>query len=308
LRSTRGDGLMLLFHDQLHNGPTRLVMRIAGIAAAILKGARPMSLKGKRALVTGGSRGIGRGIALKLAENGARVAIHYYTNQAAAKDTLERVRKHGSDGILVQADVTKMEDVRRMFAEVRQAFGTLDVFVANARPEAAKFYQKPMEITLEAWDQAMDSQARAFLVGVRETASLMGSGGRIVAITYAPGGVRASWQPWVAMGSAKAALESLVRYFAVALAPRGITVNAVSPGLTDDSVLQSFGDAAVDIARKWHGSGWTPMGRMGTPADIGNVVGLLCSPDAAWITGQVIHADGGGSLADTHLPLEIQRG
>ena len=124
----------------------------------------------------------------------------------------------------------------------------------------------------------------------------------------APGGVRASWQPWVAMGSAKAALESLVRYFAVALAPRGITVNAVSPGLTDDSVLQSFGDAAVDIARKWHGSGWTPMGRMGTPGDIGNVVGLLCSPDAAWITGQVIHADGGGSLVDTHLPLEIQRG
>jgi NAD(P)-dependent dehydrogenase (short-subunit alcohol dehydrogenase family) len=110
------------------------------------------------------------------------------------------------------------------------------------------------------------------------------------------------------MGSAKAALESLVRYFAVALAPRGITVNSVSPGLTDDSVLQSFGDAAVDIARKWHGSGWTPMGRMGTPADIGNVVALLCSPDADWITGQLIYADGGASLADTLLPLEVQRG
>src|SRR5262249_52180488 len=133
-------------------------------------------------------------------------------------------------------------------------------------------------------------------------------GGRIIAITYAPGGQRGTWQPWVAMGSAKAALESLVRYFAVALAPRGITVNSVSPGLTDDSVLQSFGDAAVDIARKWHGSGWTPMGRMGTPADIGNVVGLLCSPEAGWITGQLIYADGGASLVDTLLPLEIQRG
>jgi len=98
------------------------------------------------------------------------------------------------------------------------------------------------------------------------------------------------------------------RYFAVALAPRGITVNAVSPGLTDDSVLQSFGDAAVDIARKWHGSGWTPMGRMGTPTDIGNAVSLLCSPDASWITGQLIYADGGASLVDTLLPLEIQRG
>jgi len=267
-----------------------------------------MSLKGKHALITGGSRGIGRGIALKLAESGARVAVHYYANEAAAKDTLERVRKHGADGFLVQADVSRVDDVRRMFAEVKQRFGALDVFVANARPEAAKFYQKPMDITLEAWDHAMDSQAKAFLVGVRAAAELMREGGRIVAITYAPGGQRGTWQPWVAMGSAKAALESLVRYFAVALAPRGITVNSVSPGLTDDSVLQSFGDVAVDVARKWHGGGWTPMGRMGTPADIGNVVGLLCSPDAAWITGQLIYADGGASLVDTLLPLEIQRG
>jgi NAD(P)-dependent dehydrogenase (short-subunit alcohol dehydrogenase family) len=267
-----------------------------------------MSLNGKHALVTGGSRGIGRGIALKLAESGARVGIHYYVNETAAKDTLERVRKQGSDGFIVRADVSRIEDVRRMFGEVKQHFGALDVFVANARPEAAKFYQKPMELTLDAWDHAMDSQAKAFLIGAREAAELMSKGGRIVAVTYAPGGQRGTWQPWVAMGSAKAALESLVRYFAVALAPRSITVNSVSPGLTDDSVLQSFGDAAVDIARKWHGSGWTPMGRMGTPADIGNAVALLCSPDAGWITGQLIYADGGASLADTLLPLEIQRG
>jgi enoyl-[acyl-carrier protein] reductase III len=267
-----------------------------------------MTLKGKFALVTGASRGIGRGIALKLAENGARVAIHYYVNQAAAKETLEGVRKHGSDGFLVRADVSLVEDVRRMFGDVRQAFGSLDVFVANARPEAAKFYQKPMDISLEAWDHAMDSQAKAFLVGAREAAGLMTKGGRIVALTYAPGGQKGTWQPWVAMGSAKAALESLVRYFAVTLAPRGITVNSVSPGLTDDSVLNSFPQAAVDIARAWHASGWTPMGRMGTPADIGSVVALLCSPDAGWITGQLICADGGASLVDTLLPLEIQRG
>src|SRR5262249_27985544 len=130
----------------------------------------PMSLKDKHALVTGGSRGIGRGIALKLAESGARVGVHYYVNEAAAKDTLERVRKNGSDGFIVQADISRVDDVRRMFADVKQRFGTLDVFVANARPEAAKFYQKPMELTLEAWDHAMDSQAKAFLIGVREAA------------------------------------------------------------------------------------------------------------------------------------------
>jgi enoyl-[acyl-carrier protein] reductase III len=299
--------------EQVRTGRKELIQTVEDIGRAIATMAlrteeNAMSLKGKHALVTGGSRGIGRGIALKLAEAGARVAVHYYTNQAAAKETLERVRKHGADGFLVQADVSRVEDVRRMFGEVRQAFGTLDIFVANARPEAATFYQKPLDLTLEAWDHAMDSQAKAFLVGVREAVPSMGQGGRILAITYAPGGQKGTWQPWVAMGSAKAALESLVRYFAVALAPRGITVNSVSPGLTDDSVLNSFPPAAVDAARSWHASGWTPMGRMGTPSDIGNVAALLCSPDAAWITGQLIHADGGASLVDTLLPLEMQRG
>ena len=278
------------------------------IAAMALGEEEAMSLRGKHALVTGGSRGIGRGIVLKLAECGARVAVHYYANEAAAKETLERVRKYGADGFLVQADVSRADEVRRMFTEVRQRFGTLDVFVASARPELAKFYQKPMEISLEAWDHALDSQAKAFLVGAREAAGFMGEGGRIVALTYAPGAQKGTWQPWIAMGSAKAALESLVRYLAVTLAPRGITVNSVSPGLTEDSVLNSLPQPVVDTAHAWHASGWTPMGRMGTPADIGNVVALLCSPEAGWITGQLVYADGGASLVDPFMPLEIQRG
>ena len=278
------------------------------IARMALEKERDMALVGKHALVTGGSRGIGRGIALKLAEAGARVAVHYYANEAAAKDTLERIRKHGSDGFLVQADLARVDDVRRLFADVKQKFGTLDVFVANGRPELAKFYQKPLEISLDAWDQAVDSQAKAFLVGVQEAAPLMGAGGRIVAVTYAPGAQRGTWQPWVAMGSAKAAMESLVRYFAVALAPRGITVNSISPGLTDDSVFNGLPSEVQDIGRTWHASGWTPMGRMGTPEDIGDAVSLLCSPASAWITGQLIYADGGASLVDTLMPLEIQRG
>jgi len=267
-----------------------------------------MSLKGKHALVTGGSRGIGRGIALKLAQEGARVAVHYHTNDAAAKETLEGVRKHGTDGVLVQADVSRMEDVKRMLGEVGRHFGSLDILVANARPELAMFYQKPLELSLEAWDLALDAQAKSFLVGVREALPLMAAGGRIVAITYAPGGQKGTWQPWVAMGAAKAAMESLVRYFAVTLAPRGITVNSVSPGLTDDSVFNGLPTEVQKIGRAWHASGWTPMGRMGTPADIGNAVALICSPDSAWITGQLIYVDGGASLVDTLMPLEIQRG
>jgi len=278
------------------------------IAAAVQEEDNAMALKGKHALVTGGSRGIGRGIALKLAECGAKVAVHYHVNEAAATETLERVRKHGADGFLVQADVSRPDDVRRMLAEVEQRLGTLDILVANARPELATFYQKPLEITAEAWDHAMDSQAKAFLLTVQQAARLMGAGGRIVAITYAPGARTGTWQPWVAMGAAKAAMESLVRYFAVTLARRGITVNSVSAGLTDDSVFNGLPAEVQQIGRDWHASGWTPMGRMGTPADIGNVVALVCSADSAWITGQLIYADGGASLVDTLMPLDIQRG
>ena len=298
--------------ERVRTGRKEQVHTAEGIGRAItamtLEEERDMALNGKHALVTGASRGIGRGIALKLAASGARVAVHYHTNDAAAKETLERIRKHGSDGFLVQADLSRVEDVRRLFAEVGQRFGTLDVFVANGRPELAKFYQKPLEISLEAWDQAVDSQAKAFLVGVQLAAPMMGAGGRIVAVTYAPGAQRGTWQPWVAMGSAKAAMESLVRYFAVALAPRGITVNSISPGLTDDSVFNGLPSEVQDIGRSWHASGWTPMGRMGTPEDIGNAVAMLCSPASSWITGQLIYADGGASLVDTLMPLEIQRG
>jgi len=266
-----------------------------------------MTLRGKTALVTGGSRGIGRGIALKLAESGAKVAVHYYQKEDQAKATLEKVRACGSDGFVVQADVCKPDEIRRMFARVKSEFGSLDIFVNNARPEVPTFYDGPMTIALDMFDFAMDSQAKAFLVGVREAVPLMPDGGRIIAMTYAPGGRFGSWQPWVAMGAAKAALEVLCRYFAVALAPRHITVNAVSPGWTDDSVLNTLPQPVQDSIRNWQQAGWTPMRRLGMPADIGNAVMLLCSAEANWITGQTLDVDGGASLVDAHLPLEIQQ-
>src|SRR5713101_6184566 len=236
-----------------------------------------MPIEGKHALITGSSRGIGRGIALKLAENRVKVAVHYYQNERAANDTLAQILKRGSDGFVVQADVSRSEQITNMFQKVRAEFSKLDIFVSNARPETPSFFQPPMDITLEQWDTAFDSQAKAFLVGAREAAKLMGNGGRIFAITYAEGSRTGGLQPWVGMGSAKAALESLVRYFAVALAKRGITVNAISPGWTEDSVLNTLPAAAQELIRKWHTNGWTPMGRLGTPADIGNVVALFCS-------------------------------
>jgi enoyl-[acyl-carrier protein] reductase III len=165
-----------------------------------------------------------------------------------------------------------------------------------------------MDITLDSWNNAFDSQARAFHLGVREAIHIMPDGGRIIAITYAPSARMGSWQPWVAMGAAKAALESLVRYWAVALAKRGITVNNVSPGATDDSVLSGLPPEVFKSIKDWHEGGWTPMGRMGTPADIGNAVALVCMEEAGFITGQTIHVDGGASIMDPVFPLAIQRG
>ncbi len=267
-----------------------------------------MSLDGKHALITGSSRGIGRGIALQLAHDHVKVAVHYYQNEAAADATLKEVRKRGSDGFLVRADVSKPEEIAEMFRKVKAHFGKLDILVCNARPEVPEFFQPPMDIKLEQWDVAFDSQAKAFLVGVREAAAMMPDGGRIFALTYGQGSRTGGLQPWVGMGSAKAALESLVRYFAVALAKRGITVNAISPGWTEDSVLNTLPPQAQDLIRKWHQRGWTPMGRLGTPEDVGNVVSLFCSERAGWITGQVIYADGGASLMNPEVPTEIQVG
>src|SRR4029077_5802167 len=235
-----------------------------------------MSLEGKHALITGSSRGIGRGIALALAGSGVKIAIHYFHNERAAKGTLDEVRKIGSDGFIVQADVMRPEQIAEMFRKVKTEFGKLDIFVSNARPEAPTFFQSPLDITLEQWDTAFDSQAKAFLVGVREALPLMSDRGRIFTTTSAEGSRPGGHQPWVGMGSAKAALESLVRYFAVAVAKRGITVNAISPGWTEDSVLNTLPEQAQQLIRNWHARGWTPMGRLGTPADVGDVVALLC--------------------------------
>lgn len=130
----------------------------------------------------------------------------------------------------------------------------------------------------------------------------------MIAVTYGAGSRTGSLQPWVGMGSAKAALESLVRYYAVGLAKRGITVNAISQGWIEDSVLNTLPPQGQDLIRNWHKNGWTPMRRLGTPVDVGNVVSLLCAEEAGWVTGQVIFADGGASLMNPEVPTEIQFG
>jgi NAD(P)-dependent dehydrogenase (short-subunit alcohol dehydrogenase family) len=267
-----------------------------------------VTLLQRTALVTGSSRGIGRGIALKLAEAGVeKIGINYLENDAAAEETARLVRERGAEPLLLKADVGDAARLRAIFAAVKQAWDSLDIYVSNARASVATgFYAPPFSLPLEQWQATLDTQATEFLLACREVAPMMTKGGRILAITYAPGSAKGSWQPWVAMGAAKAAKESLVRYFAVALAARGITVNSISPGACDDSVLSGLPPEVFRMIKQWHESGWTPMRRLGLPADIGNAVVLLCAEQAGFITGQTLYVDGGASAVTADFPLAIQ--
>jgi NAD(P)-dependent dehydrogenase (short-subunit alcohol dehydrogenase family) len=235
--------------------------------------------------------------------------VNYLKQKDGAEQTARLVEQRGARAVLIQADVTKPEDIRRMFAEARKAIGPLGVFVANARPDVQHFYRPALDLTLDQWRSAIDSQATALLVAAREAAGMMAEkGGRIVAVTYAPGSRTGSWRSWAAMGPAKAAMESLVRYLAWELAERGVTVNAVSPGAAEDSVFSTLPAAALEMLRGWAKEGWVPMRRLTTPADVGDAVVLLCSEQAGFITGQILAVDGGASLACPDLPMKLQYG
>ena len=144
-----------------------------------------LPLQGKFALVTGGSRGIRRGIALKLAERGAAVAINYVKDETAARDTLAKVRAHGTEGFIVRADVSHPEEWSSMAGQVREQFGALDILVSNALGNLLGFMSPPLQVTMAQWDESFQCQSRAFFVGMREMASLLRERGRILHLSGA---------------------------------------------------------------------------------------------------------------------------
>jgi enoyl-[acyl-carrier protein] reductase III len=274
---------------------------------AIQRKGNSMWLKDKNVLITGASRGIGRGIALKLAERGSTVAINYVRNKVAAVEAVAAIRDRGGEPFEVQCDVTRPDDLTRMVRDVQSRFGALDIFVNNALGDLLNFMRPPFEVTPEQWDKAFQSQSRAFFFGVRSAVPLMRDGGRIIAVSYWPGSHGGGFLPYFAMGTNKAALEAMCRYFAVAFPGRCITVNAICPGITDDSIVNRLPQGAQDAMFAWLRAGWSPSCRAGTPEDIGGAVATLCGADAAWITGQTIAVDGGASLMYPEVPLDFQR-
>jgi len=269
-----------------------------------------VQLKFQTALITGSSRGIGRQIAVKLAQEGVKkIAIHYRTGRSDSEKTLSLIERAGASGVLVQGDVSDPVAAETLVNEAALKLGGCDIFVQSVVPPLAEVHENSMstDVPLKKWQLAFDTQARAFFVCARTAAKFMTGGGRIVALSYSTGARTGGWQPWVAMGSAKAALESISRYFAVALGRYGITVNTVSPGLSDGSTIVGQTPQPVqDMLKEWAESGWTPMLRRCTPEDIADVCALLCSDEARFMTGQALTVDGGSSLMNPEFPLAIQ--
>jgi enoyl-[acyl-carrier protein] reductase III len=242
-----------------------------------------MSFEGKSILVTGGSRGIGRAIALRFAELGAaRVAIGYLRSDRAAEETAEQLRALGAEPVLVRGNVSSEK-----IAEEVAALCPFDVLVHNA---ATGVIRPALETEDKHWDWTHSSNARALLSLTRAVAPAMPEGSAIVAISSL--GAGRVLENYTLVGTSKAALESLVRYLAVELGPRGIRVNAVSGGVVDTGALEHFPnrEEMLEMGAK------NPTGRIVTPADIASVVVFLCSPGAEMIRGQTIVIDGGYSL------------
>jgi enoyl-[acyl-carrier protein] reductase III len=234
-------------------------------------------------LVTGGSRGIGRAIALRLARDGAsRVAIGYLRNDRAAEETAEELRGLGAEPVLVRGNVTSPR-VLEAVAEL----GPLDVLVHNA---ATGVIRPALETEDKHWDWTVNANARALLQLARVAAPQMRAGSSIVGISSL--GAQRVLENYVLVGTSKAALESLVRYLAVELAPRGIRVNAVSGGVVETGALEHFPNREQMLAA----GAANPVGRLVEADDIAGAVAFLCSADAEMVRGQTLVVDGGFSL------------
>ncbi|HZP74008.1 MAG TPA: SDR family oxidoreductase [Gaiellaceae bacterium] len=233
--------------------------------------------------VTGGSRGIGRAIALRFARDGAkRVAIGYLRNDRAAEETAAELRALGAEPVLVRGNVTS----DRVLVEV-EALGPLTVLVHNA---ATGVIRPALETDDKHWDWTVNANARALLQLARVAAPRMVPGTSIVAISSL--GAQRVLENYTLVGTSKAALEALVRYLAVELAPRGIRVNAVSGGVVETGALEHFPNREEMLAA----GASNPVGRLVEPDDIAGAVAFLCSPDADMIRGQTLIVDGGFSL------------
>jgi len=246
-------------------------------------------LEGKVSVITGGTKGIGRAIAVRLAARGSDIVVNYFRSRSAADETVSELQALGVRALAVRGNIGNKDFHPKLFEEVRQMFGKVDILVSNA---ALGLFANIMEVDQRAWDLSLHTNAEAMLFCAQMAVPMMPDGGKIVALSslgsirYIPG--------YSAIGISKAAIETLTRYLAYELAPRAINVNAVSGGFIDTDALKSFpnyDEMLREVVRR------TPFGRVGTPEEVADVAVFLCTDAARWITGQVIIVDGGYTLS-----------
>lgn len=244
-------------------------------------------LAGKVAVVTGASKGIGASIASHLAAEGAAVVVNYSSSREAAEQVVSRIESAGGRAIAIQADLSRPDDIGRLFAETRAAFGKVDVLVNNA---GVYQFASLQEIDPTHFRRQFDVNVLGLLLATKEAVGLFPeSGGSVINISSV---ISTSRIPESAVYSGtKGAVDAITRGLAAELGPRGIRVNAINPGMVETEGFHAAGIAESDLRRQVEST--TPLGRIGQPSDIATAAVFLASDDSAWITGETLVISGG---------------
>lgn len=242
------------------------------------------NLNGKVAIVTGGSRGIGRAIALRLAADGAAVVVNYARGSQPAEETVAEIVRAGGRAVAVQADISRVSEVQQLFETTITKFGRVDIVVNNA---GAMITKNVVDTEEEEFDRLFGVNVKGTYFACREAARRMADGGRI--INFSSSTTAMMIPGYATYVATKGAVEQLSHVLAKELGPRGITVNVVSPGPTDTEL---FGQGKTEEQKQGFAR-MAALGRLGQPEDIAAAVSMLVSPDAAWVTGQNLRVNGG---------------
>jgi 3-oxoacyl-[acyl-carrier protein] reductase len=239
-------------------------------------------LTGKVAIVTASSRGIGRAVALRLSRDGAAVAVNYISSPDKANAVVQKIESHGGQAIAIQGSVANKADVLRLFDETQQKLGAIDIVVNVA---GVSVFKPHSELTDEDFDRVFSVNARGAMYMLQAAANRVKDGGRIV--QFSTGGTMMPIPAGGIYAASKAAGERFAFALSKEIGHRQVTVNVVSPGVTDTDGLIMPQEAINLLIQQ------TPLGRLGQPGDIADVVAFLVSDDAHWVTGQNIQANGG---------------